>query len=183
MTTQSLLDEDEAARWTAWKRAGDTVQAAVAREIQAAADLSVPDFAVLSRVIEEGGETGLGQQELASMLGWQRARLSRQLGRMAGRGLLGRVPAAGNRRLVTATGAGRAALARARPAHARAVRAALFDRLPPAAARDFWAALTTLADPTRPDPTRPDPTRPEPTRADPSRPEPTGRDPGGADLT
>jgi DNA-binding MarR family transcriptional regulator len=150
MTTPLALDADETARWTAWKRAGDSVEAAVAREIQAAADLSVPDFAVLSRVIEEGGGAGLGQQDLATMLGWQRARLSRQLSRMADRGLLDRPAAAGNRRLVTATDAGRAALARARPAHARAVRAALFDRIAPADPDTFWAAVRAIPVESRP---------------------------------
>ncbi len=140
-----MLDDDEMARWTAWKRAGDGVLAAVGREIQAAAGLSGADFAVLSRVVEEG-DGRLGQQELATMLGWQRARLSRHLSRMADRGLLARLSAAGNRRLVAATDAGRDALARARPAHARAVRAALLDRVPPAAREAFWATVRDLAE-------------------------------------
>jgi DNA-binding MarR family transcriptional regulator len=139
-----VLDDDETARWTAWKLAGDSVHAEVAKEIQAAADLSPADFSVLSRVVEEGSGR-LGQQELATMLGWQRARLSRHLTRMEDRGLLARPPAAGHRRLVVATDAGRAALGRARPAHARAVRAALFDRVSPATGEAFWVAVRDLA--------------------------------------
>jgi DNA-binding MarR family transcriptional regulator len=140
----TLLDDDETARWTAWKRAGDTVLAAVGREIHAASDLSVADSSVLSRVVEQGGGR-LSQQELATMLGWQRARLSRQLMRMADRGLLTRAVAPGNRRLVVVTDVGRQALDRARPAHARAVRAALFDRVPSDAGHTFWPALHELA--------------------------------------
>ena len=79
------------------------------------------------------------------MLGWQRARLSRHLDRMADRGLLTRASAPGNRRLVEATEAGRASLARARPAHARAIRTALFDRVPAAVAPAFWAVVEALA--------------------------------------
>jgi DNA-binding MarR family transcriptional regulator len=139
-----VLDDDEKAHWTAWKRGGDQVLAAVAREIQAAAGLSAADFAVLSRVVEEGAGR-LGQQELATMLGWQRPRLSRQLTRMADRGLLDRPADSGNRRFVTATDQGREALSQARPAHARAVRGALFDRVPASARLLFWATIAELA--------------------------------------
>ncbi|MDP9843771.1 hypothetical protein [Streptosporangium lutulentum] len=49
------LDPAETARWTAWKRAHDTVLEAIGEEIRHVAGISVADFAVLSRVIENGG--------------------------------------------------------------------------------------------------------------------------------
>ncbi|WP_413754832.1 helix-turn-helix transcriptional regulator [Streptomyces sp. MMBL 11-3] len=147
MTTP--LDDAEMAQWVAWKRANDAVTAAVANEIHSASGLSLPDFSILSRVIENGSGR-MPQQELGLMLDWQRARLSRQLSRMAERDLLTREGGPGGRRVIIATDAGRRALAAARPAHARAVRHAL---LSPAMNREtFWTAVHTIADATESSP-------------------------------
>lgn len=153
MTTQgygvamtSPLDDAEMARWIAWKRANDAVTAAVASELQNASDLSAPDFAVLSRVIEDG-DGRMPQHELGLMLDWQRARLSRQLSRMAERHLITRDGGPAGRRVVIATDTGRNALATARPAHARAVRRALLSH---ATDDSFWTTVDTLSSPTDP---------------------------------
>jgi len=100
-----LLSAIEMARWTAWKRASDTVLAAIARDIAAASDLSAADFAVLSRV-REIGDGAMRQQELATLLGWQRSRLSRHVSRMQSRGLVVAVSEKGAR-MIKATEAGR----------------------------------------------------------------------------
>ncbi|NEB74692.1 MarR family transcriptional regulator [Streptomyces sp. SID14478] len=141
----SPLDDAEMAQWIAWKRANDTVTAAVSNEIHAASALSVPDFSILSRVIENGGGR-MPQQELGLMLDWQRARLSRQLSRMAERGLVTREDGPAGRRVIIATADGRSALAAARPAHARAVRRALLSHTASHRA-DFWSAVHAIADP------------------------------------
>ncbi|GAA3751791.1 MarR family winged helix-turn-helix transcriptional regulator [Streptomyces tremellae] len=142
------LNDSEMARWIAWKRAHDAVLAAVAREIHRAAGLSAADFAVLSRVIENGEEGRMPQQDLGTLLDWKRARLSRQLSRMAERGLVRREEGPGRRVVVATTEEGRTALAAARPAHARAVRHALFARVPAAAGSDgFWDAVQDIAAP------------------------------------
>ncbi|GAB3885091.1 hypothetical protein GCM10029964_047220 [Kibdelosporangium lantanae] len=138
------LDDSEMARWIAWKRANDAVLTAVAREIQDAAGLSAADFAVLSRVIENG-DGHMPQQDLGAMLDWKRARLSRQLSRMAERGLLRREDGPGRRVVVLATDEGRAALAAARPAHARAVRRALLERTREPGADVFWNVIGEIA--------------------------------------
>ncbi|MFJ6088370.1 helix-turn-helix transcriptional regulator [Streptomyces sp. NPDC092369] len=141
MTTP--LDDAEMAQWVAWKRANDAVTTAVASEIYKASGLSVPDFSILSRVIEDGGGR-MPQQELGLMLQWQRARLSRQLSRMAERDLLTREGGPGRRHVIIASDAGRRALAAARPAHARAVRHALLSH---AMDREgFWTAVRLIAD-------------------------------------
>ncbi|MEW1646001.1 MarR family winged helix-turn-helix transcriptional regulator [Streptomyces sp. NPDC091219] len=142
----SPLDDAEMARWIAWKRANDAVTAAVASELQNASDLSAPDFAVLSRVIEDG-DGRMPQHELGLMLDWQRARLSRQLSRMAERDLIARDGGPAGRRVVIATDTGRNALATARPAHARAVRRALLSH---ATDDSFWTTVNTLSSPTDP---------------------------------
>ena len=138
------LDDAETARWTAWKRANDAVLAAVAQEIQHAAGLSAADFAVLSRVIESG-QGRLPQLELGEMLDWKRARLSRHLTRMAERGLLRREDGPGRRQFVIATGEGCRALAAARPAHARAVRRALFEHASAPGSDAFWGVVQDIA--------------------------------------
>ncbi|MEU8928890.1 MarR family winged helix-turn-helix transcriptional regulator [Streptomyces sp. NPDC048409] len=140
------LDDSEIARWTAWKRANEAVLAAVAREIQSAAGLSAADFAVLSRVIENGGDH-MPQQDLGALLDWKPARLSRQLSRMVERGLLRREDGRGRRVLITATAEGRTALAAARPAHARAVRRALFRHAGSSGTDDFWNVIQEISSP------------------------------------
>lgn len=138
------LSSTETAQWLAWKRANDAVLAAVAEEIHGASALSVADFSVLSRIIENG-DGRMSQQELGEMLDWKRARLSRQLTRMAERGLLQRETAHGRRLLVTATDQGADALAAARPAHARAVRRALLARVAPPDSDTFWNVIQHIA--------------------------------------
>jgi DNA-binding MarR family transcriptional regulator len=130
------------ARWTAWKRACDVVMHEVEQEIGTVTGMSGADFAVLSRVVELG-DGSLRQQELARLLGWERSRLSRQISRMADRGLLVRATS-GAARMITATPAGRAVLAEARPAHAATVRRALFAAIPPAQEADFWDVVSAL---------------------------------------
>jgi DNA-binding MarR family transcriptional regulator len=126
-------------RWTAWKQATDTVMATVEDSIAQASGLSGADFAVLTRVIEVG-DGSLRQQQLADSLGWKRSRLSRQITRMQERGMLVRT-ANGPARRVTATDAGRAAVAQARPAHAAAVRRTLLQRVPRADGPHFWETV------------------------------------------
>ena len=137
-----MLGEGEMAQWVAWKRATDRVWDAVAREITSATGMSASEFAVLSRVVEGGGGR-MRQGEIGQLLGWQRPRLSRLLARMEGRGLVART-ADGPGRVVIATAAGRDAVALARPAHARAVRAALIDLVPAGSADGFWAAIDAI---------------------------------------
>jgi DNA-binding MarR family transcriptional regulator len=138
----ALLGTDEMARWTAWKRAMDSVWDSVAHEVAAAACLSASEFAVLSRVVEGGGGE-LRQNAIAELLGWQRSRLSRLLTRMEGRGLVIRT-AQGHGRLVVATRAGHDAVASARPAHAVALRRALFGLVPADAAESFWTTIGAI---------------------------------------
>lgn len=141
-----LLDDSEMARWIAWKQANDAVLAAVAREIHAAAGLSTADFAVLSRVIENG-DGQMPQQNLGAMLNWKRARLSRQLSRMTERGLLRRQDGHGRRVLIIATDEGRTTLAAARPAHAQAVRRVLLEHTLAPDSDAFWHVIRNIAEP------------------------------------
>ena len=100
----------------------------VGRDIAQATDLSGPEFGVLSRLVAcDKGE--VRQQALASMMSWDKSRLSHQLTRMQERGLILRRRTDGRTVLVAITKLGREKLDAARPVHAASVRRNLLSRL------------------------------------------------------
>src|SRR6478609_467800 len=121
------LTDDDAELWDAWLAASDAL-AQVSAEVTRETGLSEPDLTVLTRLQDVGGGR-LRQSELAATTGWHRSRLSHHLKRMQERGLVDRdeVPGGVDVRLTTM---GRAALHRARPVHADAVRRHLVQALP-----------------------------------------------------
>jgi DNA-binding MarR family transcriptional regulator len=132
------MTDAEAELWQAWLAASDALSQ-VSTEVAAETGLSEPDLVVLTRLHDHGGGR-LRQSELAAASGWHRSRLSHHLRRMQERGLVDRseVPGGVDVRLTTM---GRAALHRARPVHADAVRRHLVQALP---ARDRERLLTIL---------------------------------------
>ena len=100
----------------------------VGRDIAQATGLSGPEFGVLSRLAAIGkGE--MRQQALASMMAWDKSRLSHQLTRMQERALIARRRSDGKTVLVALTKLGREKLDAARPVHAASVRRNLLSRL------------------------------------------------------
>ena len=81
--------------------------------------------------------------ELGDGLQWEKSRVSRQVARMAARGLVARhaSPEDGRGAYVALTPAGRRAIEEAAPAHVELVRRLLFDGLTPAQVR----TLATVA--------------------------------------
>ena len=140
---EQLLTNAEMARWIQWKQATSTVMDAVTSEIAQATGLSSADFAVLTRVVEEGGGS-LRQQRLSDDLGWERSRLSRHLARMELRGLVNRGGTT-TERIVSVTGDGRDIVKNARVAHAAAVRRNLLAAIPDEAVDQFWALIALLS--------------------------------------
>jgi DNA-binding MarR family transcriptional regulator len=132
------LTEPETDLWQAWLAASEALSQ-VSNEVASGTGLSEPDLTVLTRLQDLGGGR-LRQSELAASTGWHRSRLSHHLKRMQERGLVDRteVPGGGDVRLTTM---GRAALHRARPVHADAVRRHLVE---PLSARDRERLLTLL---------------------------------------
>jgi DNA-binding MarR family transcriptional regulator len=137
------LSEDDMTLWQAWKLATETVRTSVAADIAASTGLSDPDFGVLTRVTEIGGGR-MRQNRLAELMGYHRSRLSHHLTRMEERGLIAREPAAGGVEVVV-TAAGRAAVGRARPVHAEAVRRYLIQPLSSAQQAQLLRVLRALA--------------------------------------
>jgi DNA-binding MarR family transcriptional regulator len=74
--------------WLLWKRAHETVRAAVVADMTAASGLSESELSVLVCLYESGGV--LRQNAIATVLGWDRTRLSHQLTRMEQRGYVTR---------------------------------------------------------------------------------------------
>lgn len=109
---------------------GEDVLGRVGRDIAEATGLSGPEFGVLSRLAAIGkGE--MRQQALATVMGWDKSRLSHQLTRMQARELLERRHIESKGVLVVLTEAGRQKLDAARPVHADSVRRNLLSRLTP----------------------------------------------------
>jgi len=124
------LDDDEQRAWRGWLALSTRLPGALARDLQANSDLSLPDFDVLVQLSES--ETGRVRfSVLATALVWQRSRLSHHVARMAGRGLVRRVECDDDGRgaFVEITGAGRAGIEAAAPGHVATVRRLVFDAL------------------------------------------------------
>ena len=124
------LDDREQQVWRSWIRASTQLEAHLARRMQADADISMSDFAVLVPLSEAPGQR-LRAFALGRSLQWEKSRLSHHLTRMERRGLVTREDCGTDRRgaFVVLTPEGRRALETAAAPHVEAVRAAMFDRL------------------------------------------------------
>jgi len=127
MTTKPLSPR-ELRVWHAFVMMGEDVLGRVGRDIEQATGLSGPEFGVLSRLAAFGkGE--MRQQALASVMAWDKSRLSHQLTRMQERGLIERRRTDGKAVLVRFTELGRERLGAALPVRAESVRRNLLSRL------------------------------------------------------
>ena len=114
--------------WQAFVAMGEDVLERVGTDIAKATGLSGPEFSVLSRLAAFGkGE--MRQQELATVMGWEKSRLSHQLSRMQRRKLIERFSGDGRATLVVLTRIGREMLEHALPVRANSVRRNLLSRL------------------------------------------------------
>src|SRR5271168_4397073 len=97
--TVKPLSPHELRIWHAFRLMHEDVLGRVGRDITQATGLSGPEFGVLSRLAAIGkGE--MRQQALASMMAWDKSRLSHQLTRMNKRALIERRCADANTVLV-----------------------------------------------------------------------------------
>jgi DNA-binding MarR family transcriptional regulator len=142
MVLVAPLDKNGAALSTKGRRASDLVRARIVEGISADTGLSDPDFGVLTRVGEFGGGA-MRQNQLAESMGFQRSRLSDHLTRMEEWGLVRRRQA-GDGVEVVVTDAGRDLVAKARRAHAAAVRRHLLEPLTANEQRSLGSMLEKL---------------------------------------
>jgi len=120
------LSPQEFRVWHAFRLMHEDVLGRVGRDITQETGLSGPEFGVLSRLAVKGE---IRQQVLASMMAWDKSRLSHQLTRMQERSLIERRRTDGKTVLVALTKLGREKLDAARPIHAASVRRNLLSRL------------------------------------------------------
>jgi DNA-binding MarR family transcriptional regulator len=137
------LDEREQRAWRAFLGVHAQLTARLQRQLQRDSGLSYADYEVLVR-LSEASEGRLRAFQLGDGLRWEKSRLSHQLSRMQGRGLVDRQECPTDRRgaFVVLTDAGRAAIQEAAPRHAAEVRRAFVDALDP----DSIDALGDLMD-------------------------------------
>ncbi|GAB3009100.1 hypothetical protein GCM10023080_089050 [Streptomyces pseudoechinosporeus] len=133
--------------WRDFIEMTEALRSDLASRLQSESSLSPGDYAVLLALREADGRS-LRPSELAARIGWQRSRLSHQLGRMERRGLVRREECATDSRgaevVLTSTGA--EAFRNASLPHLRAVRELFVNPLTPgqlAAAEEIATALRT----------------------------------------
>jgi DNA-binding MarR family transcriptional regulator len=143
MYSMWLTDEQQRI-WRDYLAMASRLETAMHRQLQQDCEVSLPDYDVLVALSERGA---LRMNELGEVLAWEQSRLSHQLRRMRGRGLIVRHGADDDRRGVTVelTDHGRAAIEAAAPGHAELVRRTLFDGMPAAQTRAFGAVVATVA--------------------------------------
>lgn len=130
MARPEWLDEREQRAWRGLVTMRARLDASMRRSLQERSGLSDADYGVLVH-LSEAPRGRLRPYELAAALGWEKSRLSHQLRRMEGRGLVERAACTTDRRGAEAviTRAGRAAIRAAAPQHAADVRAWFVDPL------------------------------------------------------
>jgi DNA-binding MarR family transcriptional regulator len=134
------LDAGEQRAWRAWLDAHAFLSARLNRELQSGSGLSLSDYDVLVHLTDVP-DGRLRAFELGQGLQWEKSRVSRQVSRMAERGLVAReaAPEDGRGAYVVLTSAGRRAIEEAAPAHVELVRRLLFDGLTAADVRRLEA--------------------------------------------
>jgi DNA-binding MarR family transcriptional regulator len=114
--------------WYAFVSMGEDVLDRVGQDITSATGLSGAEFGVLSRLAAYG-EGKMHQHQLATVMGWEKSRLSHQLSRMQTRRLIERRAGEGRATLIVLTKTGRDKLASALPIRGESVRKHLLSRL------------------------------------------------------
>ena len=133
--------------WRDFIETTEALRSELASRLQSESSLSPGDYTVLLALREAEGRR-LRPSELAARIGWQRSRLSHQLGRMERRGLIRREECAADSRgaEVVLTAEGAEAFRNATLPHLRAVRELFVNPLTPdqfAAAEEITTALRT----------------------------------------
>lgn len=123
------LSPREQEAWRGYRRMRGLLDLQLARDLARDSALSEPDYDVLSTLSERSEPWRMS--ELAERLLWSPSRLTHQVGRMEGRGLVRREPCLDDARgsLLALTNTGRQVLQAAAPMHVRSVRHHFIDLL------------------------------------------------------
>jgi DNA-binding MarR family transcriptional regulator len=137
------LTAEQQQMWRGYLTMASQLQTAMHRQLQQDCELSLSDYDVLVALSERGPQR---INELGEALAWEQSRVSHQLRRMRGRGLVVRHSSGGDRRGATIelTDSGRAALDAAAPGHVELVRSVVFDGLSAAQQRAFRSVIESV---------------------------------------
>ncbi|MCV7278753.1 winged helix-turn-helix transcriptional regulator [Mycolicibacterium flavescens] len=129
--------------WRKYLAATSLLQTAMHRQLQQDCELSLADYDVLVALSERGEQR---VNELADTLGWEQSRLSHQIRRMRGRGLVQRRDSGDDRRgaSVSLTDGGRTTLEKAAAGHVELVRTTVFEGLSPTQLEAFGEVLDAM---------------------------------------
>ena len=147
------LDAGEQRAWRGFLDVHARLASRLHRELQATSGLSLSDYDVLVHLTDVP-EGRLRSFELGDGLQWEKSRVSKQVARMATRGLVAKEDCPEDRRgaYVTLTAKGRRAIEEAAPAHVELVRRLVFDELSAGQVRTLatiaHAVLRQLDEPT-----------------------------------
>lgn len=150
------LNEREERAWRSLQFMQMRLEGELARQLVADSGLSYPDYLVLVALTDRP-DGRMRPFELAGVLGWEKSRLSHQVGRMADRGLVKKEKCDSDRRgaYVVVTRRGRIEIEAAAPGHVAAVRRLFVDRLTPsqldAIGETADIVLAALDEPVEPD--------------------------------
>lgn len=128
MSDTGWLSDDEQRMWRRYRDVNQLLELAIERQLQRDASMSQSDYAVLVSLSEVDGR-GLRARDLGAVLGWDRSRVSHQVRRMEGRGLVAKGECAedGRGTIVTLTKEGAEAISRVAPKHVEKVRELFVD--------------------------------------------------------
>lgn len=137
------LSDEQQRIWRDYLAMTSRLHTAMHRQLQQDCELSLSDYDVLVALSERGA---MRINELGELIGWEQSRLSHQLRRMRGRGLLERAGDDDDRRgaTVALTDAGHAALRTAAPGHVELVRSTVFDGLSDDDQQAFGTAVAAI---------------------------------------
>ena len=113
--------------WVSYMRVYHRLEYEMNRHLQRDCGMSLSDYTVLNALVNAPGRTA-HLSSVATVIGWERSRLSHHLQRMAGRGLIERRPSAADGRAidVTLTEQGWSQFRTAAPIHAAWVKQTFF---------------------------------------------------------
>ncbi|MFF5290547.1 MarR family winged helix-turn-helix transcriptional regulator [Paractinoplanes globisporus] len=143
MTTDvRWLDATQMRAWRGFLDLHARLAAKLNRDLQRTSGLTLSDYDVLVHLTDVP-EGRLRAFELGDGLQWDKSRVSKQVARLAARGLVAKEECEADRRgaYVVLTPAGREAIEAAAPAHVELVHRLVFDTITPEQVRE-WAAIS-----------------------------------------
>ncbi len=139
------LSDEQQRIWRNYLELTGSLHTAMNRQLQRDCELSLSEYDILVTLLERGP---LRINVLGELIGWEQSRVSHQLRRMRGRGLVERAGDDDDRRgaTVTITDGGRSVLRAAAPGHVELVHSVMFDGRSTAQQRAFGSAIESVLD-------------------------------------